>query len=113
MRRIVRHCLPHSLQISLTVLLCLSLLSTPLGALPTVPSRAAEQSLHQRNYSPAQQFATLVFLWRRFKSLWQSGVNLDTMRSNSPQQPAAYQPGNPPPSSYDDPKPARPTMLLI
>ncbi len=111
MFRHTRRRLPQSLQFGLTLLLCLSLFSTPLGALPPVKSQTAPPSLHALNFDPARPLAFFASAWRKLMGLLQPSVpNLDTLRNNTPQPPNAYSPtGSLPGSTYDDPKPANTT----
>jgi RHS repeat-associated protein len=108
MPRVTRSLLPPVVQTVLTLVLSVSLFYAPLLALrpPAVKAAASATELHPLNFSPPQQLALVALVWRKLGSLFQSGVNLDTLRGTTPQPPNSYQPsGSLPPSTYDDPKP--------
>ncbi|MBI1761281.1 MAG: VCBS repeat-containing protein, partial [Acidobacteria bacterium] len=94
-------------QNTLTALLIVSLFYAPLLALQPKAVRAAtpKNQLHPRNFSPPPQLAALALVWRKLTGLFQTGVNLDTLRGTTPAAPNAYQPGSRPDASYEDPKP--------
>ncbi|MGH9801468.1 MAG: hypothetical protein ACRD82_13975, partial [Blastocatellia bacterium] len=64
----------------------------------------------ERDSSPQQvlshSLATVKVLYLKLLAFLQGGVNLDTMRNNTPQAPSYSQTGTLPAAGYDDPKPS-------
>ncbi|HQR33723.1 MAG TPA: RHS repeat-associated core domain-containing protein [Blastocatellia bacterium] len=53
----------------------------------------------------SHSLAAVKTIYLKFLALLQGGISLDTMRSNTPQQPSYSQTGSLPSNGYDDPKP--------
>ena len=85
--------------VSLTLSVNFSLRSASVSANPVKPSSAVPGQVL------SQSLATAKMMYLKMMAFFQGGINLDTMRNNTPQIPSYSQTGTLPAAGYDDPKP--------